>query len=177
MSHYLTNIVKFVILIYQNLYWNQIHEIYNQVCVLCFVSLMLPSYIMWMYKNYIFLFEHKWIVNPFSTTYCRLQRNFKNNKHIFDIKLEAQWVESVSLISHSVLWKINTEHSIQVEASTIFRFIWLISWRGEESYKSSNSKQNFLLWSCVPLSLCFYNFITLVLVSRNLLLIVYYIES
>jgi len=70
LSHYFPNIVKIVILIYQH-YKIQIHEIYILVCVLCFVSLMLPSYSVWILKNYLILFEHKLVVTPFPTTYCK----------------------------------------------------------------------------------------------------------
>ena len=54
---------------------------------------MLPSYIMLIDENYLFLFEHKLMVNLlFTVKGGRLQRNFKNIKTLYFIKKGGGWI-------------------------------------------------------------------------------------
>jgi hypothetical protein len=50
--------------------------------------------------------------------------------YYYILKLEAQWAEPVSLAFHSALRKLYTVHSMVLP--TKFRFIWLLSFRGED---------------------------------------------
>jgi hypothetical protein len=53
-------------------------------------------------------------------------------------KLEAQWVEPVSLTFHSALWKLYTEPSMVLP--TKFRFIWPSGFRGEDFLEINQSE-------------------------------------